>query len=488
MTTEHTASAEPVPTPHASAAEPRRRRGFLLFLRDVLVIVLIAVLVSFLVKTFLIRSFYIPSGSMEDTLLVNDRILVDEITPRFTGYDRGEIVVFRDPGGWLPPSASESRPALVEAVDWLLALVGLSAPDSDDHLVKRLIGLPGDHVICCNAIGQITVNDVPIDETDYLKLPTGETAASGDPFDVIVPDGQPLGARRQPLPLQGLAVQPGSAGQGLRAGRERGRAGIPHHVAARPLRGPRLPRRGVRGRSRRRAARRTARDTPSGRTPGRDGHRAAPHTRASSAQGAAARDRVRRSRAAVRWPARSPSARWSSPRPRPASGSRRVSATPSSFPSPGARMSPAARRGGWSRAPSDGRATTRSTRSASCALSASPRSVRSPISAPTASCPRTPSCCSTATTTTSRPRARGVCVVRPVIKADRDCASAAAASVIAKVARDALMTGLHDELPAYCWASNKGYASPEHRDAIREHGISRHHRASWSITDAPTLF
>jgi len=79
-------------------------------------------------------------------------------------------------------------------------------------------------------------------------------------------------------------------------------------------------------------------------------------------------------------------------------------------------------------------------------------------------------------------------VIRPVIKADRDCASAAAASVIAKVARDALMTGLHDELPAYCWSSNKGYASPEHRDAIREHGISRHHRASWSITDAPTLF
>jgi ribonuclease HII len=78
--------------------------------------------------------------------------------------------------------------------------------------------------------------------------------------------------------------------------------------------------------------------------------------------------------------------------------------------------------------------------------------------------------------------------VRPVITADRDCASAAAASVIAKVARDALMTGLHDELPAYNWASNKGYASPDHREAIRAHGISRHHRASWSITDAPTLF
>ena len=60
-----------------------------------------------------------------------------------------------------------------------------------------------------------------------------------------------------------------------------------------------------------------------------------------------------------------------------------------------------------------------------------------------------------------------------MIKADRDCASAAAASVIAKVARDALMTELHDELPAYNWARNKGYASPDHREAIREHGISR---------------
>ncbi|MDW4572838.1 ribonuclease HII [Microbacterium sp. M3] len=78
--------------------------------------------------------------------------------------------------------------------------------------------------------------------------------------------------------------------------------------------------------------------------------------------------------------------------------------------------------------------------------------------------------------------------IRPVIKADRDCASAAAASVIAKVARDQLMTQLHDELPAYQWARNKGYASADHREAIRTHGISRHHRASWSLGDAPTLF
>lgn len=78
--------------------------------------------------------------------------------------------------------------------------------------------------------------------------------------------------------------------------------------------------------------------------------------------------------------------------------------------------------------------------------------------------------------------------IRTIVKADRDCASAAAASVIAKVARDAHMTGLHDESPVYEWARNKGYASPLHRDAIRSHGLSRHHRASWTIADAPTLF
>lgn len=190
MTTEQTASAEPTPTRRSAAEKPQdRRRGWLSFLRDVLVIILIAVLVSFLVKTFLVRSFYIPSGSMENTLHINDRILVDEITPRFGGYERGDIVVFRDPGGWLPPSTEPARSPIVEGVDWLLSLVGLSAPDSDDHLVKRLIGTPGDHVVCCNALGQITVNDVPIDETDYLALPATGSPASADAFDVVVPEG-----------------------------------------------------------------------------------------------------------------------------------------------------------------------------------------------------------------------------------------------------------------------------------------------------------
>ncbi|MFB4351702.1 ribonuclease HII [Microbacterium sp. LS_15] len=78
--------------------------------------------------------------------------------------------------------------------------------------------------------------------------------------------------------------------------------------------------------------------------------------------------------------------------------------------------------------------------------------------------------------------------VRSVVKADRDCASVSAASVIAKVARDTYMAELHVDHPSYQWDRNKGYASVEHRDAIRSLGLSPHHRSSWAIADAPTLF
>lgn len=177
-------TSEPSPTTGS-----KRRRGILVFLRDVLVIVLIAAVVSFVVKTFIVRSFYIPSASMERTLLINDRILVDELTPRWTGYERGDVVVFQDPGGWLDPQPqSPAQPPLVQAVDWVLTFIGVSASDSQDHLVKRVIGLPGDHVVCCNALGQITINGAPIDELGYLNLPDGDTAASNEPFDVVVPD------------------------------------------------------------------------------------------------------------------------------------------------------------------------------------------------------------------------------------------------------------------------------------------------------------
>ncbi|MEB0014880.1 S26 family signal peptidase, partial [Glaciimonas sp. Cout2] len=90
---------------------------------------------------------------MENTLLVNDRIIVNELEPKLMPIQRGDVVVFRDPGGWLLPQAAVQQNPVAAGLDWLLSVVGLSAPDSNDHLIKRVIGLPGDHVSCCNALG-----------------------------------------------------------------------------------------------------------------------------------------------------------------------------------------------------------------------------------------------------------------------------------------------------------------------------------------------
>ncbi|QNE47379.1 signal peptidase I [Glaciihabitans sp. INWT7] len=169
-------------------AETRRRksRGVKLFIRDIVLIVVAAVVISVGIKAFLIRSFWIPSGSMENTLQVDDRIIVNELVPRMVPLQHGDVVVFKDPGGWLPPSPVVRQNGLVAAVDWVLSVVGLTAPDSNDHLVKRVIGLPGDRVACCNAFGQMTVNGIPLVET-YLKLPDGVTKVAANDFSVIVP-------------------------------------------------------------------------------------------------------------------------------------------------------------------------------------------------------------------------------------------------------------------------------------------------------------
>ncbi|RKR73682.1 signal peptidase I [Frondihabitans australicus] len=170
-----------------------RRGGGWRFLRDILIIVLAALLVSFLIKTFLVRSFYIPSVSMQNTLQVNDRILVNELVPRIESIHRGDVIVFTDPGGWLSNSETQtsttSSNPVVHAVQDALTAVGLGTADSDNHLVKRVIGLPGDKVACCNAFGQMTVNGVPLDEP-YTKLPPGVTRESQNDFSVTVPKGE----------------------------------------------------------------------------------------------------------------------------------------------------------------------------------------------------------------------------------------------------------------------------------------------------------
>lgn len=157
------------------------------FLRDLLVILVIAFTVSFLLKTFLIRSFYIPSGSMEQTLQVNDTILVNQLVPDTVGVKRGDIVVFQDPGGWLnlPMSVTEPDPTPMQSI---LQTIGVTADTSTDYVVKRVIGVGGDHVKCCDELGRIVVNGAPLDEP-YAVIPAGYTRASEIDFDVVVPEG-----------------------------------------------------------------------------------------------------------------------------------------------------------------------------------------------------------------------------------------------------------------------------------------------------------
>lgn len=163
-------------------------RGVKTFIRDIVVIFVVAIIISVGIKAFLVRSFYIPSGSMMNTLQIDDRIIVNELVPDAIPIERGDVVVFKDPGGWLPVTLDPPVNPFVGAVDWTLTAIGLSASDSNDHLIKRVIGLPGDVVTCCNALGQMEVNGVPLDEP-YLNLPEGTSRVSEPDFSVTVPKG-----------------------------------------------------------------------------------------------------------------------------------------------------------------------------------------------------------------------------------------------------------------------------------------------------------
>lgn len=167
----------------AATTKKPRRGGIVGFLRDLAIILVIAFTVSFVVKTFFMRAFYIPSGSMMNTLQINDRILVNQLVPDVVPVSRGDVVVFHDPGGWL--NAKPTVPAT--GVQWVLQELGLAASASDEYVIKRVIGMPGDRVSCCDASGRLSVNGVPIVEP-YVLLPPGETRVSDLAFDVTVPE------------------------------------------------------------------------------------------------------------------------------------------------------------------------------------------------------------------------------------------------------------------------------------------------------------
>jgi signal peptidase I len=139
----------------------------------------LALILAVVIKTLFVQAFYIPSPSMEPQFVKNDRILVQKVSYWGSSPSRGDIVVFQDPGGWLDAADSNAPHSPVTR---LMEKIGLYP--TGGHLVKRVIGIGGDRVVCCDAKGRITVNGTALNEKSYL--PKG-TAPSQIKFDRTIP-------------------------------------------------------------------------------------------------------------------------------------------------------------------------------------------------------------------------------------------------------------------------------------------------------------
>ena len=144
--------------------------------RRVALAVVIALVASSIFRLYLYQTFLVPSSSMEPTLQIGERIAVS----KFAAIQRGDIIVFRDPGDWLPGEAPTPTPLKAA-----LSKVGILPPATGQDLVKRVVGVGGDRVVCCNAEGELTVNRIAVDESSYVD-PSGGTDRID--FDVTVPE------------------------------------------------------------------------------------------------------------------------------------------------------------------------------------------------------------------------------------------------------------------------------------------------------------
>lgn len=185
-------AANSAPTPRAPMHTPSRReirqkeradrRNPFVWLREIVITMIIAVMVSSLLRMFIVQVFWIPSSSMSPTMQINDRISVSRISTWAGEYQRGDIVVFSDDLGWLPPNPTS------DSSSWLRAageFTGFIPAGGSQILVKRIIGLPGDHVVSVGGGQPLVINGVPVQET---YLPEG-VSPSEIPFDVVVPEG-----------------------------------------------------------------------------------------------------------------------------------------------------------------------------------------------------------------------------------------------------------------------------------------------------------
>lgn len=162
-------------------------RRLWLWVKEALIVLVSALVLSLILKTFFFQSFWIPTSSMEDTLQVRDRVLVTKWRPGPFDLRRGDIVVFKDPGGWLTPSHEPKPTGLRAVANEILTFTGLMPEDAGEHLIKRVIGLPGDTVSCNPADGGVVhVNGHPLTE-DYLKP---HTTSCTSEWIIEVPQGR----------------------------------------------------------------------------------------------------------------------------------------------------------------------------------------------------------------------------------------------------------------------------------------------------------
>jgi signal peptidase I len=173
------------------AKKSRRMSGW----RELPILIVVALTIALVIKTFVVQPFFIPSSSMEDTLLIGDKVLVNKLVYHFRSIQPGDIIVFNGDGSWNPnpASAASNSNFLARAYDDTFgklfhSIAGLfGTPVGQTDYIKRVIGTPGDHVVCCNAQGLVTVNGVALHEESYL-FPGA--APSQIKFNIVVPKGR----------------------------------------------------------------------------------------------------------------------------------------------------------------------------------------------------------------------------------------------------------------------------------------------------------
>jgi signal peptidase I len=175
----------PAADPGAARPAGRRKRRQRSFWRELPILIAVALLLAVIIKTFAIQAFWIPSGSMENTLEINDRVLVNKIVYHTRDIHRGDIVVFNGDGSWDPGTVPVTGNIFQQFAAGFASMFGFGHPG--DILIKRVIGIPGDHVACCDAQGRVTVNGVPLNEQSYLYP---GSAPSLSRFNITVPAGR----------------------------------------------------------------------------------------------------------------------------------------------------------------------------------------------------------------------------------------------------------------------------------------------------------